>query len=135
MAAEIQRKFDSLEGATQTSVFAWALLRLGEWHSEKRIVDCLGHALDVYRHHSEVKEDGTQWLPENPSGWILGVASRHLDADGLGKVQRWRDLHPIEKARPNGRSLNEESKPGKIVFDNDGVAWQHFGGTDWRPAP
>lgn len=127
IAARLQMRFDTLKGATRTDLHGWLLNRLAEWHSEARILGALGHAVTVYR-----KREGLL-RHANPSAWICAVASRHLDGDGLGKVQRWRDLHPIEKAPARAGALNEGAKTGGIVMDNDGLKWQHFGGTDWRP--
>jgi hypothetical protein len=83
-ALGITLRFRRLPGAPGTAIKSWARNRLLDCHSVDRIEACLRHALDVYR----AGVAGGRWKPENPHSWLLGVAERHLDRDGLAVCQR-----------------------------------------------
>lgn len=122
LAATIQARYDLL-GATRIDLYGWAMRRLSEWHDRDMISVMLEHAWSVMPsgHHE----------PVNPAAWICAVAHRHLEGDGLGRIQRWQDLHPVAKRQSAPRSTLKVVC-SKTVIDADGRIWKHLGGTAWE---
>lgn len=125
VAARLSDQYEAIPLAPRIQIFGWLLNRLSEWHDRDSIMQALRHVVRIIptgRHQ-----------PANTAAWVCFVAERRLDADGLGIIQRRHEAK--RKGRRSAPTLVEdvrEVKIGRIMVDNDGVEWEHLGGTNWR---
>lgn len=101
LAAALQGKFNALPASPRINLIPWAAMRFAESHSFARIEACLRHAVQVM--------PAGRFAPENRPGWICGVATRHLEADGLGPYLReWTARgEKAKRQRADARAFNE----------------------------
>jgi hypothetical protein len=118
------RRFDKVAGQValefgrksryEVSLHGWLLNRCAEGHSAERILDCLMHAHDVLARKEDQRKS---WLPKNIPAWICAVAHHHLDADGLGIVQRFREIPERQKRHgavaPTWKEKGQRRPPGE----------------------
>lgn len=116
IAVEIEKELREVFAATGTAAHGWILNRLGEWHRRERIVEMVRHA-----HHVMPKG---RFRPANSHAWLCAVAERHLDLDGLGRIQRRREIEgrKIEKVRRSAPTFRVEKPELKSEVE---VKWKN----------
>lgn len=100
LASLLAGKYSALPGAPTIKINGWMQNQLAQQHSSARILDCLAHAVKVWKRRTIIQID-------NSAAWICGVAAYHLEADGLIPEQRKRQWMQ-EKARGFAATQDEE---------------------------
>lgn len=114
LAGDLAQHFERTWPASGISWRGWAARRLSEGHGYVSILQALGHAKATMDRHSEPDETGEpRWIPENPAGWVSGIALRTLEFDGLTPYIRWREKGRLKKRHAAGAATLKVEDSGR----------------------
>lgn len=112
IAGKINRKFSAFPGAPSANIKSWSVNRLREQHRYDHILLTLQHAIDLQ----------LKFNRPHAIAWILAVACRHLNSDGMLPTQRrrlpWRPTDTAGAIAPAFKNMKkiEEQKPELVSF-------------------